>query len=115
MRNVEPRGVLLCTLLAGSILAVLLGCDPVLSIDGTVHEPNGRPVESASVALSVPGRVPDRATTAKDGTFSVGIVGAKPSQARLSIQKSGYVAVEQAIKRSEEVVDIVLVPVPERR
>jgi hypothetical protein len=63
----------LAALLAAACL--LAGCDGVLSIDGRVVRPDGRPVPDATVAVTVneakPGGPDLAATTDADGRFHV--------------------------------------------
>ena len=81
----------------GIVLAAMIACDPSLRVEGTVHDRQGSPLEGVTVILQSEGRGPHNTVTAKDGSFSVGIVGADPREARLVFQKDGYKTLEMPL------------------
>jgi hypothetical protein len=85
----RPPAAALCAVVFAVVLA---GCDQNVSVTGAVRDPGGRALEDVVVTLETPGRTPDVAHTAKDGSFNVGIVGADPRRTHLSFRKEGYVA-----------------------
>ena len=96
---------------SASLALTLIACDPVLRVKGVVHDEHGRPLDQVIVTLHTEGRPPRQAITAKDGSFSVGIVGAEPRDSKVSFGKDGFKTVEQPLgSRRELELDITLKP-----
>jgi hypothetical protein len=85
-----------------SSLIVLQGllaaaCDPVIAVKGVVRDPRGQPLEDVTVTLTAERRGPHATATAKDGSFAIGMVGAKPEQTTVGFEKRGYRAVQKGL------------------
>jgi hypothetical protein len=66
-------------------------------------------VENVTVILQARGRGPHRTFTAKDGSFGLGIVGAKPENTTVTFEKSGYKSVQRPLgKEREAALDVTL-------
>jgi hypothetical protein len=78
--------------------AFLLACDPVIRVKGIVHDQNGTPLDEVTVTLNVEGRPSYTASTAKDGSFHIGMVGAKPERTNLTFQKRGYRTIQERVR-----------------
>jgi hypothetical protein len=79
------------------LLFALIACDRVLKVAGKVHDNNGTPLENVTVILQAAGRAPHKTLTTKDGSFTVGIVGADPDDTKLSFQLQGYETLEKGL------------------
>jgi hypothetical protein len=68
-------------------LWLVAGCDPFWKIEGTVVDPKGAPVPSASVGLACGGQSPDgrKVTTDASGRFSFGGVGGSRNSASCTV------------------------------
>ena len=94
---------------AGVVALSLTACDPVVDVEGVVRDPTGTPVADVAVTLTMPGRVPDKATTAGDGSYDVGIVGADSKQTRISFEKRGFKTLEKVVgKPDQQKLDVTL-------
>jgi hypothetical protein len=91
-----------CWLATVGLLAVQLdGCDPYVKVSGVVGQPSGSPLGEVTVVLRTAGREPDRAKTANDGAFDVGIVGADPRVTYISFARDGFQPVEEVVGDEE--------------
>ena len=72
-------------------------CDPYVTVKGVVRDPSGAPIQDVAVELETPGRTPDRAKTASDGSYSVGIVGAELAKSSVSYRKDGYLDLHRSV------------------
>ena len=80
----------------------LAACDPYVKVTGVVREPSGTPLENVTVTLTMPGREPDIDTTANDGNFNVGIVGADSEKTSIAFRKDGFQPIEELVGRQEQ-------------
>ena len=107
-----PRGVDDSSLLHLALClapAVLSGCDPYVSVTGTIRDQSGSLVEGVTVTLQVPSREPDIKITGPDGTFNVSMVGAEPAKTRIVFRKEGCEPLERDIqKEAMASMDVVL-------
>jgi hypothetical protein len=68
-------------------------------------------LQDVAVTLQTAGREPDTARTVGDGSFNVGIVGADPSQTRISFHKDGFRDVEKALGgQARPTLQVTLIP-----
>lgn len=97
-----------------AIAAIALGlmaCDRYVTVTGVVREPSGTPLRGVVVTLQTVGREPDRASTANDGSFNVGIVGAEPQRTRISFRKEGFQQLEEVVGKEERrAMEVTLLP-----
>jgi hypothetical protein len=88
----------------------LIACDPYVNVTGVVRDSSGAPLPDVAVTLTMPGRVPDKATTGSDGSYNVGIVGADSKRSRISFEKVGFKSIEQIVGEPEQrTMDVALV------
>jgi hypothetical protein len=87
----------------------LIACDPYVDVEGVIRDSSGAPLPDVAVTLTMPGRVPDRATTASDGSYNVGIVGADSKRTLISFRKVGFKPVEAVVgKPDQRTMDVTL-------
>jgi len=72
------------------LCAIMFSCDTSVRVGGTVRNHDGTPLEGVSVTLQTQGRGPHTTTTDKNGTFTIGMVGADPTQVTLVFEKPGF-------------------------
>jgi hypothetical protein len=76
---------------AWAVTGLMIGaCDPTVRVTGVVRGVDGKPLADVTVTVQAERRGPHVSTTAPDGSFAVGVVGAKPERTKVSFQRAGY-------------------------
>jgi hypothetical protein len=87
----------------------LTACDPYVRMEGVVRDRSGAPVPDVAVTLTMPGQLPDKTTTATDGSYNVGLIGADSKQTRISFEKNGFKSFEKVVgKPDQQTLDVTL-------
>jgi hypothetical protein len=98
---------------AAAVVAVAFGlaaCDAYVRLEGVVRDPSGAPLPNVAVTLAMPGQLPDETTTASDGSYNVGLIGADSKQTRISFRKDGYKSFEKVVgKPDQQRMDVTLI------
>lgn len=104
------RRSILLGLLAIAIVACAsaIACDPEVKVAGKVHDHQGSPLEGVTVTLHSEGRGPHTTVSAKDGSFTVGIIGADPEHISLVFEKQGYKTLQMPFDSKQDSVQITL-------
>ncbi len=118
-RRTTPRSAAvrwLTVALFGMIAIVTAGCTMGTTVSGTVFDPEGKPMEGASVSLSIENAVanrgvPSHCMTDADGRFTVSQWGHGGDKLILTITKAGYARHKERLsKRPSEDREIFLTP-----
>lgn len=86
------------------LLLAAAACDSSIRVSGTVRDPHGNPLDGVAVTLQSEDRGPHVTTTANDGSFGVGIVGADAHRTRLIFTRAGYKNLEVPLGDTEHMV-----------
>jgi hypothetical protein len=97
--------------IAAAVAIGNVGCDPYVKVTGVVRESSGAPLAGVSVTLVTADRDPRSDTTASDGTFHVGLIGADPRRTYISFERDGFQRIEEIVGEEEQrMMDVKLLP-----
>jgi hypothetical protein len=88
--------------IAAAVAIGSIGCDPYVKVTGVVRESSGAPLAGVNVTLETADREPRSDTTASDGTFHVGMIGADPRLTYISFERDGFQRIQEVVGEEEQ-------------